>query len=167
MFFLLSWEVSPGNIQSCYNLSHQSDLLFFLSLIPTFEWYTKELSWFFCEWRNSSAKVYILAMIKCIVFKCLLHNVLCACCMIPYYKTSGCYCWKHPGVLLKNIPMFYCKTWGCSWVLPLEMKDGESRFFVERKYTVIVYKKVPWCISKSSSWYFNIPLSFSGTFIQK
>ena len=122
MFFLLSWEVSPGNIQSCYNLSHQSDLLFFLSLIPTFEWYTKELSWFFCEWRNSSAKVYILAMIKCIVFKCLLHNVLCACCMIHYYKTSGCCCWKHPGVLSKNIPMFYCKTWGCSWFLPLEMQ---------------------------------------------
>lgn len=26
--------------------------------------------------------------------------------------------------------------------LTLEMKDGESRFFVERKYTVIGYKKV-------------------------
>jgi len=25
----------------------------------------------------------------------------------------------------------------------LEMKDGESSFFVERKYTVIGYKKVP------------------------
>ena len=146
MFFLLSWEVSPGNIQSCYNLSHQSDLLFFLSLIPTFEWYTKELSWFFCEWRNSSAKVYILAMIKCIVFKCLLHNVLCACCMIPYYKTSGCFTQEHPHVLLQNMGMFLSLT--------LEMKDGESRFFVERKYTVIGYKKVSWCIPKSLSGYF-------------
>lgn len=101
------------HLRCCVNvweleITYQIDRLYWATVVVA----VKGSIFYSCEWRNSPAKVYILAMIKCIVFKCLLHNVLCACYMIPYYKTSGCFTQEHPHVLLQNMGMFLILTFG-------------------------------------------------------